>query len=103
MKQALYDQRNYELFRSKLSANHREILCIIGENPKINKQTIIDKSPFSKTVVNGCIEALHFAGFVEIQSISLKRQTLYELSMEGQLFVDYLIDVAGKEGFIDHE
>lgn len=94
----LYHDVHYETFYQRMTEPIKEVLCIIGENGEINKQTIIEKSRYSKTVVHACVEALYFPGLLKARTS--RRETLYSLSEEGLGFVDYLLLNSSKEGFV---
>lgn len=90
MSERLFDLTSYEFFRSRLTDYQKEILGIIGEEGELNKQSLIDKSPFSKTVVNASVEALFFAGLLDMKIKG--RQNVYFLSPDGCSFCEYLIE-----------
>ena len=91
MLERLYDLTSYEFFRSRLTDYQKEILGIIGEEGELNKQSLIDKSPFSKTVVNASVEALFFAGLLDMKIKG--RQNVYFLSSDGCAFCEYLLEI----------
>ncbi|WP_176560214.1 hypothetical protein [Brevibacillus dissolubilis] len=91
----LYTTINYAFFHQRLTEPMKDVLCTIGESGEINKQSLITKSGYSKTLVHACTEALYFAGFLSIRTP--RRQTVYTLTEEGQMFVDYLVQHATEE------
>ncbi|MFS0557219.1 winged helix DNA-binding protein [Brevibacillus sp. 179-C9.3 HS] len=95
----LYESKHYALFSARLTEPMKEVLCIIGESGEINKQSIIDTSRYSKTVVHACVEALYFSGLLKLRTP--RRETLYSLSEEGQAFVDYLLLTSNEGGYYE--